>query len=166
MSDLHASYQAYLELQKQIAALQEKATLLMMEGRAKAIEDIRQLVKVYEIRADELGYPVPTPAPRRERKPEKRRDRTPKGEPKYRDPVSGATWTGSGRTPNWIAGKNWDDFLITPATPPAPADAPAVLPAQQGAPTPALAAQEAMHHMVSAHMPAPSAAWPDPASMR
>lgn len=38
-------------------------------------------------------------------------------EPKYRDPVSGATWSGRGRTPNWLleaesAGRKRDDFLI------------------------------------------------------
>jgi DNA-binding protein H-NS len=30
---------------------------------------------------------------------------------KYRDPVSGATWSGRGRAPAWIAGKNRDEFL-------------------------------------------------------
>ena len=158
MSDLHASYQAYLELQAQIKALQEKATLLMMEGRAKAVEDIRQLVKVYEIRADELGYPVPAPAPRRERKPEKRRDRSPKGEPKYRDPVSGNTWTGAGKPPLWIKDQNYDEFLINPP-------APAAL-VQHSAATPDQQAHHAVQQMVSASMPAPSAAWPDPAAMR
>lgn len=32
--------------------------------------------------------------------------------PKYCDPVSGATWSGRGRAPGWIAGKDRDDFLI------------------------------------------------------
>jgi DNA-binding protein H-NS len=32
--------------------------------------------------------------------------------PKYRDPVSGATWTGRGRSPTWLAGRNKNDFLI------------------------------------------------------
>lgn len=32
--------------------------------------------------------------------------------PKYRDIKSGATWTGRGRAPDWIAGKHRDDFLI------------------------------------------------------
>jgi len=32
--------------------------------------------------------------------------------PKYRDPVSGATWTGRGRSPIWLAGRNKNDFLI------------------------------------------------------
>ncbi|MGD7248155.1 H-NS family nucleoid-associated regulatory protein, partial [Ralstonia pseudosolanacearum] len=31
--------------------------------------------------------------------------------PKYRDPKTGATWTGRGRAPAWI-GKNRDKYLI------------------------------------------------------
>ncbi|MDP1329472.1 H-NS family nucleoid-associated regulatory protein, partial [Klebsiella pneumoniae] len=31
--------------------------------------------------------------------------------PKYRDPKTGATWSGRGRAPAWI-GKNRDRFLI------------------------------------------------------
>ncbi|WDD96275.1 H-NS histone family protein [Burkholderia sp. FERM BP-3421] len=33
---------------------------------------------------------------------------------KYRDPLSGATWSGRGRVPRWIAGRNREDFLIAP----------------------------------------------------
>ncbi len=32
--------------------------------------------------------------------------------PKYRDPATGAAWTGRGRTPKWMEGKNKDAFLI------------------------------------------------------
>ncbi len=32
--------------------------------------------------------------------------------PKYRDPATGATWTGRGRTPKWMEGKNRDAYLI------------------------------------------------------
>ncbi|SAL81581.1 histone family protein nucleoid-structuring protein H-NS [Caballeronia arvi] len=31
--------------------------------------------------------------------------------PKYRDPVSGATWSGRGRAPQWIVGQDRDRFL-------------------------------------------------------
>ena len=31
---------------------------------------------------------------------------------KYRDPESGATWSGRGKPPRWIAGKNRDQFAI------------------------------------------------------
>lgn len=34
------------------------------------------------------------------------------GEPRYRDPESGKTWSGMGRIPAWIKGKSYDDFLI------------------------------------------------------
>ncbi|WP_282892473.1 H-NS family nucleoid-associated regulatory protein, partial [Xanthobacter autotrophicus] len=37
---------------------------------------------------------------------------------KYLDPNSGATWTGRGKPPAWIAGKDRDQFLIEkPAEP-------------------------------------------------
>jgi DNA-binding protein H-NS len=32
--------------------------------------------------------------------------------PKYRDATSGATWSGRGRAPHWIADKNREDFLV------------------------------------------------------
>ena len=31
---------------------------------------------------------------------------------KYRDPASGKEWSGRGRTPNWLEGKNRDEFKI------------------------------------------------------
>ncbi|MEA3093609.1 MAG: DNA-binding protein [Caballeronia sp.] len=34
------------------------------------------------------------------------------GAPKYRDAVSGATWSGRGRAPHWIVDKNRVDFLV------------------------------------------------------
>ncbi|MGE8454289.1 MAG: H-NS family nucleoid-associated regulatory protein [Pseudomonadales bacterium] len=34
------------------------------------------------------------------------------GAPKYRDPATGATWTGRGKPPNWINGKVRESFLI------------------------------------------------------
>lgn len=37
------------------------------------------------------------------------------GVAKYRDPATGATWTGRGKPPNWINGKDRAPFLITPA---------------------------------------------------
>lgn len=34
------------------------------------------------------------------------------GVPKYRDPATGATWTGRGKPPNWIVGKDRTSLLI------------------------------------------------------
>jgi len=35
-----------------------------------------------------------------------------KAAPKYRDPLSGNTWTGRGRPPRWLDGKDANEFLI------------------------------------------------------
>lgn len=32
---------------------------------------------------------------------------------KYKDPETGKTWSGRGRVPKWLEGKNNDDFLIS-----------------------------------------------------
>ncbi len=37
------------------------------------------------------------------------------GAPKYRDPATGVTWTGRGKPPNWINGKDREQFLIETA---------------------------------------------------
>ncbi|WP_448869356.1 H-NS histone family protein [Delftia acidovorans] len=37
------------------------------------------------------------------------------GVPKYRNPATGATWTGRGKPPNWINGKDRAPFLISAA---------------------------------------------------
>ncbi len=34
------------------------------------------------------------------------------GHAKYQDPDTGKTWTGRGKPPTWIVGKNREDFLI------------------------------------------------------
>jgi len=34
------------------------------------------------------------------------------GAPKYRDPATGATWTGRGKPPNWISGKDRAAFAL------------------------------------------------------
>lgn len=33
---------------------------------------------------------------------------------KYRDPVSGKTWTGRGKKPTWISGRDKSQFIIQP----------------------------------------------------
>lgn len=35
-----------------------------------------------------------------------------KAKPKYRDPMTGKTWSGRGKTPVWIRGKDFSKFLI------------------------------------------------------
>lgn len=35
-----------------------------------------------------------------------------KATPKYRDPATGVTWSGRGKEPTWMRGRDRDDFLI------------------------------------------------------
>ena len=75
-------------------------------ARAKELEaviqQVRQTVAEYGLTAEDLGL-----VPRRGR----RAGAKSPVPPKYRDPKTGATWSGRGRAPAWI-GKNRDKFLI------------------------------------------------------
>ncbi|WP_374728572.1 H-NS histone family protein [Caballeronia hypogeia] len=79
-------------MEKQLAEARDKETRL-------ALIEIVQKMREYGITLNELmgrkpGVPeVDAPA-------------------RYQDPLSGATWSGRGRAPNWIAGKNRDEFLV------------------------------------------------------
>jgi DNA-binding protein H-NS len=71
----------------------------MRAERAQAISTIRDLMEQFDIAASELAT----------KRGPKTRDRSPA---KYRDPQTGATWSGKGREPRWIAGKDRAIFAI------------------------------------------------------
>jgi DNA-binding protein H-NS len=83
----------YAELKAQIARLQ-----------AQADEARRTEIAEYGLTAQDLGFAV---AARRGRPPKKA-----PLPPRYQDPKSGNTWSGRGKPPKWIAGKNRERFLI------------------------------------------------------
>jgi DNA-binding protein H-NS len=86
-------------LDKQLAEAKERETRLVLI-------EIVQKMREYGISLNELMGRKPGVAAI-----------APSEEPaaaKYRDPVSGATWSGRGRAPQWIAGKNRDEFLVDP----------------------------------------------------
>lgn len=100
------------------------------DEQSAAMNQIKTLVEENEIDVDSLmNFLNPKPAgAKRGRKPGSTngapKETTSKAPPKFRDPVSGATWTGKGRKPEWIkAASNPDAFLIPEAertSPPAP----------------------------------------------
>jgi DNA-binding protein H-NS len=99
------------KIQQQIKDLQARAALLIMEGRDDAIAQIKVMMADYTISAADLGLVLKAP-PRSRKKSDNPRPA------KYRDPVSGATWTGQGAEPKWIIGQDREKFLIpTPFTP-------------------------------------------------
>lgn len=72
------------------------------ESRQEAIKKTRELCEAFEI--DPLSIFGMNPwSGRKPRKPLT---------VKYRDPVSGKTWLGVGRTPKWLVGKNADHFKV------------------------------------------------------
>ncbi|SAK98703.1 histone family protein nucleoid-structuring protein H-NS [Caballeronia fortuita] len=78
-------------LNKQLAEAKERET-------RQVLIEIVQKMREYGIGLEELLGGKP-------------KAEEPAKEAKYRDPVGGATWSGRGRAPQWIAGKNRDDFL-------------------------------------------------------
>ena len=87
----------YEEIQAKIADLQAQASRVKQEEKAQAIDAARAMIASYGITAKDLGL-----------------DKAPKGKagpkpggkipPKYKDPVSGALWSGRGKTPKWFNG--------------------------------------------------------------
>ncbi|RDK01824.1 H-NS family nucleoid-associated regulatory protein [Paraburkholderia lacunae] len=94
----------YADLKAQIAKLQAQAEEARRTEIDNVIADIRQKIAEYGLSAQDLGFAVAA-----------KRGRPPKKAPlpaKYQDPKSGNTWSGRGKPPKWIAGKNRERFLI------------------------------------------------------
>jgi DNA-binding protein H-NS len=88
-------------LAKQDALNRQLAEAKERETRQVLIEIVEKM-REYNIGLDELMG-------RKSRPQEPAKE--PAKEVKYRDPVSGATWSGRGRAPQWIAGKDREEFL-------------------------------------------------------
>ena len=94
----------YAELKAQIAKLQAQADDARRTELGNVIEEIRGKIAEYGLTAQDLGFAA---AARRGRPPKKA-----PLPPKYQDPKSGNTWSGRGKPPKWISGKNRERFLI------------------------------------------------------
>lgn len=90
----------YQELLAQIAALQEQAEAARLAERDAMLAQVREFVTTYALTEREVFGRRRTVTERRA------------VSPKYRDPKTGETWSGRGRAPAWIDGKNRDRFLI------------------------------------------------------
>jgi DNA-binding protein H-NS len=91
------------ELTKQREAIDAKIAAQQTAQRASVIAQIKQVVDTYKIPVKELvdalgGY--------------KATRQGSKAKAKYRDPSTGKEWSGRGKEPLWIKGKNRDSFLI------------------------------------------------------
>lgn len=95
---------SYLKLKAELAALDLQIDVALAREKAVAIREIQAQVKEWQIPLRDL-----------EQAHGGRQSRvmmTGTQEPKYRDPSSGATWSGRGRAPGWLAGKDRTAFEI------------------------------------------------------
>lgn len=92
--------QTYSEIQAQIAELQKKADAVRSEELTAAKQKIASIMKEYGLTVADLGG-----------KAKSIKEREPVAI-KYRNSETGDTWTGRGRAPLWLAGKNKEDYLI------------------------------------------------------
>jgi DNA-binding protein H-NS len=100
---------SYQEILSQIEDLKRKAEDVRRQEMSGAIAEIKRLMAQFDISSEDLGL-----TPRVSAFKGKLRGSV---APKYRDPVSGKTWTGRGRRPSWVfdvesQGKTLDDCRI------------------------------------------------------
>ncbi|MGE8453577.1 MAG: H-NS family nucleoid-associated regulatory protein [Pseudomonadales bacterium] len=88
----------YQNLLAQKAALEAQIAQAQAEAKAKAVTEARALIAEYGLTAADV-FP-----------PSKAKGSV--GVAKFRDPATGVTWTGRGKPPNWINGKDRSTFAI------------------------------------------------------
>ena len=93
----------YKELLKQQEALTQQIEEARKKEIADAVAQVRTLVADYGLTQQDV-FPSG-------RKSGKSSAGT-KVAPKYRDPATGQTWTGRGKAPKWIEGRDRSQFVI------------------------------------------------------
>lgn len=92
---------SYAELKSQIAELERQAEQVRQAELAGAIENIRKIMREHGLSVDDLARDLIKIDPRKRAVPVK-----------YRDPATGATWSGRGRTPKWLDGKVKSNYRV------------------------------------------------------
>jgi DNA-binding protein H-NS len=82
----------YQELKAQAEALMKQAQEVLKQENKELIIELRSVIRENGITAEQLGFA-----------PAGKGSRT-KAPAKYRDPLTGKTWSGRGRTPLWLDG--------------------------------------------------------------
>lgn len=100
---------SYQEILSQIEDLKRKAEDVRQQEMAGAIAEIKRLMAQFGISGDDLGLAGRSVAGKNKSRGSVAA--------KYRDPVSGKTWTGRGRRPRWVLelegqSKSLDDCRI------------------------------------------------------
>jgi DNA-binding protein H-NS len=91
------------DLLSQIETLQNQVTEVRQREVGEAIAKVRAIIAEYQLTTNDVFSSG---------KGKSSAKQTGKVAPKYRDPVSGNTWSGRGLAPKWLSGKNKADYLI------------------------------------------------------
>jgi DNA-binding protein H-NS len=92
------------ELLAQKAALENQIAQTRKQELSDAINQVKALVAAHGLSADDVFGGA--------RKAKAESKKGSKVAAKYRDPISGKTWSGRGLAPKWLDGKNKADYLI------------------------------------------------------
>ena len=91
-----------VELLAQKAELEAKISDARQHELAGAIAEVKALIEAHGLTAEDIfGGKKPRAA-----------KKTGTVAAKYRDPISGKEWTGRGKSPLWLEGKNREGYLI------------------------------------------------------
>jgi DNA-binding protein H-NS len=110
---------SYKELLAQREKLDSQIQSLMQREKAEGIAKAKKIIDEFGLTASDLfgrkaagkgkrGRPAKKGAAAKKRVGKKRG----KVAPKYKNPATGETWTGRGKAPKWIAGKDRSKFAI------------------------------------------------------
>lgn len=91
----------YKTLLQQKAELDARIAEVMKTEKTGAVAQARALIQEYQLTERDLFPAAGT------------KSAASVGAPKYRDPATGNTWTGRGKPPNWIVGKDRTPFQIS-----------------------------------------------------
>ncbi len=92
----------YQEYQKQIDELKRLASDARKSEAAAGVAKIKEIMQTYGLTVADIGGAGKT----KSTKPKKA------VAAKYRDTATGQEWTGRGRSPKWLDGKNKEEYLI------------------------------------------------------
>ena len=95
----------YEQLLNQQTELNAKVEAARQQAITNVIADMRARIERFKLTAQDLGFTLAAPSSASSGLGERitRKGGTkPAVEPKYRDPATGKTWTGRGRTPDWL----------------------------------------------------------------
>jgi DNA-binding protein H-NS len=94
----------YPELLAELTQLNEQIERAKGVERNTALDEIREKMSLYGISVSDLAKRLHSKA--------ERANAGTAAAPKYRNPEDGTTWSGRGKPPHWIAGKDRASFQI------------------------------------------------------